>query len=513
MTSEKARGKMPAAAAATASISTPSYMMPTNAAETRRTTRSQTKDQRLTGGVFTTAGSVKGIVIQGPGGTVQDHAARLLKKTGSVEAAIASANATVKASAPAGKASGSSNKGLDSRLRARQLLRFLSQSPRPGDDKDDKLEAVRNAIDEIPRGLERLESLVAMSKSTAGAAGDEAEWEPFFEQMTPNKLTAYIRRNLARWLDSLVPLDDDMSRAQGQAGTTASTSSVTTTKATTAAAAVGHEALPDGVVTGGSASIAAPPVADPPLPQSAATPIPPAVAVAVAVVGAAVNPVVGDSNKDDIQASKPSSDGNDGAGIKGAPREASPTPSSASTSREIRLPTSSTTVAAGCHQIQEGEQVQKGTYDFPSLDDGSEAFRFCLIEWEWARRYRVLSYTNFQPVLPSNRGDSIESNSQVIAQYAQWIQKERPVDDHNPVPYWVRNEERERAQRLNLPETKYSTRWLASGIEGLPGGGYGAWRKDSRGRWVRVLASGKCVAPKHGVFDLTGDWNKGKGEE
>lgn len=355
---------------------------------------------------------------------------------------------------------------------------------------DNRIQAVRNAIDEIPKGLERLESLVAMS--TAGVVGDEAELEPFFDKKTPNQLRAYIRMNLARWLDSLVPLDDKP-RTGGQADTTSPNS------ATTTAEAAGHEALTDGVIAG-NLSVAAPPVSDDLYsPGQAAIPIPPAVAVA--------SPIIGDSGK---EASKPTSDENGAAGMNAPPRGASPKPSSVSSCR-IRLPTGLTTIAAG-YETQEAEE-EEGIYDFPSLDDGSEAFRFCLIEWRWARCYKVLSYNNFQSVPGGSDSKSNSSHSKLVMRYAQWIQTERPADDYNPVPQWIRNEERERAQRLNLPETKYRTRWLDTGVEGLPGGGYGAWRKDSRGRWVRVLARGKCMAPKHGVFGLTGDWNTGKGKE
>lgn len=399
-------------------------------------------------------------------GTIQDHAARALrKKQGSAVEATDTAIATATTSTTDTTAmKGSPPRALDMRLRARQLLRFMSRSPPLGRDMDHdvglraKIGAVRSAIEEIPEGHERLAELASMykSNSTASDSADEndAENEPFFDRMTPGQLVAYIKRNLVRWLDALVPLSEVNMSQEREEGPVRTSSPSPPPLRTNAAAAAVHEELGSVVLAGGS-DIASSTLDCPTL-----------------------------------AASSPS----------GA---AAPDPS---------LPTSAAAAAAtaggsyGHDKTQEEPGGGEEMYDFSSLDDGSEAFRFCLIEWNWARRYRVLSYTDFQST-PGDDGNGPASR------YARWIRTERPAEDFNPVPQWVRDEEHERARRLGLPETEYRTKRFDNGVKGLPGGGYGAWRKDSRGRWVRILAGGKCVAPKSGVFGLTGDWSSDRDDK
>ncbi|KAK7731566.1 hypothetical protein SLS53_008730 [Cytospora paraplurivora] len=314
------------------------------------------------------------------------------------------------------------------------------------------------AAREIPEGHERLAKLASMykSNSTASAPADQndAENEPFFDKMTPGQLVAYIRRNLVRWLDALVPLSEVNKSQEREEGPVRASGPSPPLRTDAAAAAVQEES--GNVALAGGSDIASSTL--------------------------------------------------DSATLAASSRKATaPNPS---------LPISAAAAAAaataeGSHGHDKTQEEQGGgddMYDFPTLNDGSEAFRFCLIEWDWARRYKVLSYTDFQPA-PGDGGNGLATR------YARWIRTERPAGDFNPVPQWVRDEEHERARRLDLPETGYRIKRFDNGIQGLPGGGYGAWRKDSRGRWVRILAGGKCVAPKYGVFGLTGDWSSGRGDE
>jgi hypothetical protein len=97
-------------------------------------------------------------------GIVQDHAARVLKEKKKKQGPAITTATTVSGGSFA------TQEGLDMRLRARQLLYFMSQSlsRRMGDepyaDDDDggsaagfraKVKAVRGAIDEIPQGYMR----------------------------------------------------------------------------------------------------------------------------------------------------------------------------------------------------------------------------------------------------------------------------------------------------------------------------------------------------------------------
>ncbi|KAK7729780.1 hypothetical protein SLS53_009196 [Cytospora paraplurivora] len=137
----------------------------------------------------------------------------------------------------------------------------------------------------------------------------------------------------------------------------------------------------------------------------------------------------------------------------------------------------------------------------PELDDGSEQFRYALIEWKWARRWMKLQSNGF--LLPERTTGGGEEDLAGLEEeqerYVAWLKSkgEQDKEDQNPVPQWVREEERERARRMGLPEPEYETQ-VRGGMDNVANG-FGPWEKK-HGRWGRVLVDGAWRPGRGGVF-------------
>lgn len=192
----------------------------------------------------------------------------------------------------------------------------------------------------------------------------------------------------------------------------------------------------------------------------------------------------------------------------------------------------------------------------PEMDDGTEQFRYAQIEWNWARQwlhFRREGYfqdagdgtctctctsrctgkfngkgdtacstgsaggacgpspditnTKTNPNINGRPPPSDLSLSAEERRYLDWIQHMQQQNetaktldelDFNPVPHWIRDEERRRAQDLQLALPEYDT-VVKGGMDGVANG-FGPWKKKG-GHWCRLLADGGYRPGRGGVFE------------
>lgn len=454
---------------------------------------------------------------------------------------------------------------VDPIIRARQLLRFLNSPPQYPPEAADTAQQARALFEqETTRGLERLGALAAQETKLSAAEAAAAVQEKFFDTRSAKQLLSYINKNIFRWLDDYVPLGsvedkdrDDASRhaeqekegesnkqhllpnkelsqsqpsqsEDGSGSDSGSGSSPSSEMSNTVSHDSDHidsNQTSKGQVANTRANDAQTNNTQANTQASSdhvnnSSPVPQETQGAeksTAMVDNTTTPSSQETHPDTASDGEPSS-------VTPSSSQSQPQPLTvlAPVSRSIVAAFAAATAAApsviphppsptrsrnnsfASHNSHEQEHTHglSGTLatNCPQIlcslqDDTTEAFRFVRIEHSWARRYKVLSWSDFKPA--ANRLQAVR--------YVNWLESIRfNTPDHtdfNPVPSWVRDSETARARRLGIDSTPYETRWIRGGVEGLPGGGYGAWRKDSRGRWVRVLAGGRCVAPPNaGVF-------------